>query len=317
MPNPTKNNPVPSPNRHRVRKTFSVLCGIFAVALILASILGIWLDRTISDTDQYTKTVAPLVADPDVQAFVAEEVGDTLLDNKDVPITEIAVGVLGPAQVVGKSDEQLRAEVSPIVNKSLQTVIASPAFASLWKASNGAIHAQLIQQLKSDSPLIELNFQPLVADTIAQLGTTELAPVQDQLKIEDDAGKITIEDKQLDTARNVYNAFHKAMLAIIILAIVFVALCIGIAVDRWKAVRRLALFTGIIAAILALLLSLKSVATIGGEDVLEQKFATALIDGVTHDLRIALIIIAVLGIGSAIGWKVYRLIKASKQATPK
>ena len=52
-------------------------------------------------------------------------------------------------------------------------------------------------------------------------------------------------------------------------------------------------------------------------DATEQKFAGALVNGITHDLRISLIVIAVLGIGGAVGSKIYSSKIAPKSASAK
>jgi hypothetical protein len=317
MPSSDKINLGSSPKHHYVRTIFSSLFGFFALALIIVSILVVWLDGTISSTSQYTKTVAPLVADPDVQAFVVEKASGALLESKDAPIGDIALGLLGEAQVAGKTDEQLRTEVTPIVKENLKKVIASPAFAELWKANNSAIHAELIKQLKSSSPTIELDFRPLIEGVINELSTTDLAFIKDGIELKDDAGKITLKEKQLDNVRKVYDYFQKAMLAIVGLAVLASALCVIISVHHLKTMRRIALMTGIFAGILAAVLGAASLFKIGGDDLVQQKFAVALINGVTHDLRLSLIVIAVLGIGVAIGSKIYSVVSSKKQPAPK
>lgn len=305
-----------APKHHYIRTFFSSVFGFFALSLIIISILVVWLNRTISNTDQYTKTVAPLVTSPDVQNFVVDKASSSVLDNKDAPISDIAKQLLGDAQVAGKTDTELRAEVTPIVKDSLRSVVASPAFANSWKSNNQAIHAQLISQLKSDSSTIELNFHPLITDTVNELGTTKLGFVKDKLDLKDDAGKVTVEGKQLNNVRKVYDYFQKAMLAIIGLAVLSSILCVLISVHHWKTVRRIALSTGIYAGGLAVALSAGSLLKLG-DDVEQQKFVAAIINGVTHDLRISLIITAVLGVGIAAGSKIYSVVQARKQSAPK
>src|SRR5580765_5153003 len=146
---------------HYVRTLFSSFFGFIALALIIVSILVIWLNRTLTDTGQYVKTVAPLVTKPDVQNFVVDKASSALLDNNDAPIQDIASQLLTPDQIAGKTDEQLKAQVTPIVKDSLRSVVASPAFAVLWKTNNQQIHGQLISQLRSNSQTIQLNFHAL------------------------------------------------------------------------------------------------------------------------------------------------------------
>lgn len=313
MPDVNKAKLGPTPTHHYVRTVFASLFGFFAVALIIVGILVVWLNSTISNTSQYTKTVSPLAADPDVQAFVVSKASSSLLDGKDAPIRDITKELFGESQVAEKTNEQLRALAAPLVQSSLKTVISSPAFATLWEANNKSVHEQLIRQLKSNSPTIQLNFQPLITGTINELVTTKLGFVKDKLEIKDTTGIVTIEGDQLTTFRKSYNNFQKALLAIITLAILFTALCIIISVHHLKTVRRIALMTGIFAGVLAALLSASSLIAVGGNDVLQQKFVAALFNGVTHDLRIGLVVIAIIGIGGAIASKIYDAIDVKKQ----
>ncbi len=289
---------------HYIRTTISSIFGFIALALIIVSILVVWLDQTLTNTNEYVKTVAPLVTKPAVQNFVVGKASSALLDNKDAPIQDIASMLLPADQVAGKTDAQLKAQITPIITDSLHSVLASPAFASLWRTNNRDIHAQLIAQLGSESQTIKLNFHPLITGVIDQLGTTKLGFVKDKLAPPADAGQVTIQGKQLANVRKVYNYFRTGMLVVIAAAIVASVLCVWISVHHIKTVRRIALMTGVFCALLAGLLSAASLIKTSG-DVQQQKFAAALVNGITHDLRLSLIVIAVLGIGGAISSKLY------------
>jgi len=294
----------PAATHHRVRTFFSSFFGFFALGLIILSILVIWLDRTLTDTNTYVGTVAPLVTKPAVQNFAVTKASSALLGTNGPSVRDIATQLLTPEQIAGKTDEQLRAAVTPIVEDSLRSVVASPAFAELWKTNNKAIHSQLMTQLRDGSQTINLNFRPLITGLIDQLGTTKLGFVKDKLDLPADAGQVKLEGKQLDNVRTVYDYFKKALLAILVSASLAVGLCVLISVHHLKTFRRIALLTGIFSAVLAVLLSATSLFKISG-DAAEQKFATTLVNGITHDLRISLIVIAILGIGSAIASKIY------------
>lgn len=302
---------------HYIRTTFSSLFGFIALGLIIASILVVWIDRTLTNTDEYVRTVAPLVTKPDVQNFVVDKASDGLLKNKDAPVQDIATQLLGADQVAGKTDDQLRAEITPIVKSSLHTVVASPQFAALWAQSNRDVHSQLISQLNSNSPTIALNFHPLITGVIGELGTTRLGFVKDKLDLKPDAGVVAIQGKQIVTVHKVYNYFKTAMLAIIVLALFAAVLCVLISVHHGKTARRIALATGIYCAFLALALSATSLVKSGGSVAAQQKMAIALVNGVTHDLRLSLIVIAVVCIVGALGSKLYAVKLAPKSSSAK
>lgn len=315
----TPSSPSSSVNttHRRIRAFFSSIVGIIAIVLIIASILAIWLNRTVTDTNTYANTASQLVNKVDVQEFLVDELRGALLDGKDVPIQELAQKLLTPEQIVGKTNEQLKADVTPIVEDSLRTVVTSPAFATIWKDNNKAIHDQLITQLKSDSPTVKVDFGPVIAGPIDLLGTTKLAFVKDEFALPADAGQTIIKGDQLDDMRNMYGYAQTVTLAVIIGAILVTALCIFIANNRAKTARRIALLTGIFSAILALLLGALALVKPNGDDDNDQKLALAIVDVVIHDLRISLIVIAVLCIGAVVGIKVYNSKFASKKTPAK
>lgn len=317
MPSPDRININTAPKHHYIRTIVSSLFGFLALALIIISILVVWVDHTVTNTDAYTKTVSPLVSDPDIQAFVVDRASSALLDNSEAPIRDIATELLGADVVARSADGQLKAAVTPIIKDSLTTVVSSSQFATLWSNSNREIHAQLISQLKGSAPNIQLNFHPLIVGAINQLAETKLGFIKDKLDLKADVGTVSVQGDQLEKARKVYDYFQKAMIAIIALAILCLTLCLIISVHHVKTARRIALMTGIFAALLASALSATSLVKPSGTDVAQQKFALALVDGITHDLRIILIVIAVVGIGSAIGSKLYTIIKAKRSSTVK
>jgi hypothetical protein len=167
-------------------------------------------------------------------------------------------------------------------------------------------------QLGGDSQTIKLDFRPVITGLIDQLGNTKLGFVKDKFELKPDDGKVRIEGKQLDNARKVYDYFKKGMLAVVLMAALFTGLCIWVSVHHKKTARRIALLTGIFAALLASALTAASLIKTSSDDT-QQQFASALVNAITHDLRLSLIVVAVLGIGGAIGSKIYDVKFAKKK----
>lgn len=305
----------PPKAHHYLRTIVSSLFGFIALALIIVSIVVVWLDRTLTNTDQYVKTVAPLVTKPEVQDFVADKATDSLLDNKDVPIEDISKELLTKKQITGSTNEELKMLLSPILRHDLKVVLSSPAFVSAWEKNNRDIHSQLMTQLENKSPTLELNFHPLIVGAVDGFADTELSFVKDKLEIKEDAGQVSVEGKQLDTVHNVYDYFKKATVLIVVLAVAASALCVVISVHHQKTARRVALAVGIFSGFLALILSAPSLVKANEIDQIERNFALAIVDSITHDLRITLTVIAAACIAGSIGSKIYavKFAKAKKQ----
>jgi hypothetical protein len=71
----TAGAPPPAEPEHRHVRGLSVISGVLVIlACVLAplSVTSVWADRVISDTDQYVKTVDPLIDDPGVQAALTD-----------------------------------------------------------------------------------------------------------------------------------------------------------------------------------------------------------------------------------------------------
>jgi hypothetical protein len=305
--------PAASPVHHYFRTLVSSLFGFLAVALIMLSVIVVWLGNTLTNTNQFTRTVGPLVTNADVQTFVVDKASDALLDNKDVDIKDIAGQVLGQDKLAGKTDEQLRAETKESVKTSVQQVVSSQTFAVLWQTNIRQIHAQLVHQLNMNPSTVTLDFHPLIVGVIDQLTATKLSFIKDKMELKPDDGKVMLEGKQLANVHKVYVATKQTMIGIVALALALAALSVLISVHHLKTIRRIALATGIYAAILAALLSAASLVKLGDMDPEQQKFAVAILNGLTHDLRLGLVVIAVAGIGGALGSKLYSVAAAKRR----
>src|SRR5512134_3492589 len=63
-----------APRRHRLRRVAGVLVITLGCLLAPLSVLSVWLDSQLTDTDAYVETVTPLIEDPAVQDALATAV---------------------------------------------------------------------------------------------------------------------------------------------------------------------------------------------------------------------------------------------------
>lgn len=307
----------PTQPRHRGRTIASAFFGFIAVWLILCSVLVLWLNRTLTNTDQYVSVVAPLVTEPVVQDFVAQKATDALVESGQDAVNQLAAQLLTTEQIAGKTSEQLGTQVRPVVEQNIRAVIASPEFAALWKQTNQNIHSQLVKQLEANTGDITLNFHPLITGTIDQLGTTKLGFVHDKLVIKENVGIVTISGDKLETMRTSYQRFKQALVVVIVLAAIALILCVALSVNHLKTLRRVAIATAIASAVAVILLSATSLIQPSGTDAAGQKLGIELVNAVTHPLRTSLIIVAITCAVVAVGSKIYSLAVAKKAPSPK
>lgn len=303
-----------SSKHHYIRTIFSSFFGFIALALILLSIVAVWLDRTLTGTDTFVKTTAPLISKPAVQDFIVEQARNSVLNGDNAPINDIAVQLLGTEQVAGKTPEQLKTEVTPVIDTTLKSVISSPAYASLWTENNRAVHNQLISQIESNSPTVNLNFNPLIRGTVDQLNDTKLSFIKDNLDLDDSTGNITFQNQELDAIHKGYAGFKKGVIAVLAAAAVAAVLSVVLSVHHIKTLRRIAMSTGIFSLALAFILSASSFVNVTGTDEIQKQFILTLFDSLTKGLRNTLIIVGVVSIAGALISKVFSIIPRKKQS---
>lgn len=306
--NPTPQSLTPAtliigPRPHRVRTALAALCGIIALCLVLFSILVVWLNRTLTNTDTYVATVAPLVDDPAIQSFVAKTAVDTVLKN-DLPPEAIAM-LVPAADAAGKTPEQLKQAAGDALGKNVLQIMDSEQFQATWRNTNANAHRQLVSQLQSDSGQLSLDLSPVVRDIVAQLKTTQLAPVADQIVLPVDAGKVNLKGGSIEQAHTYYKQFQTGTVVLVVLTIVAIALCVLLSVQHWRTLRRILIGTGIISLVLAVVLQAPSIIKLSGADVVIQRAALAFAGVLFHDLQVFLVIFGLSCFAAAIVSKVY------------
>ncbi|MEU6573375.1 hypothetical protein [Streptomyces sp. NPDC046805] len=164
--------------RHRARSALAALLIVIGCVLVPPGLVAAWAADVIGDTDRYVETVAPLSADPAVQAAVATRVSDVVTNHldlsrllegvapKDRPRLEKALGKLGGA---------LEGAVGGFVKDKTQEVVASDRFQKFWVDANRRIHVTMDKALTGKGGgAVVLNQNTVSID---------LAPVIDQVKM--------------------------------------------------------------------------------------------------------------------------------------
>lgn len=316
---PVAAKPVVWPPHRPVRTFFAAIFGIIALLLILATILVVWFNRTVTDTDTYVKTVTPLASQPDLQEFVADRVTEGIV--KATATEAELVGIVPPAEAKDKDVEQLQALAKDNIRKSVLEVVQSPNFQNQWHETNLKAHDRLMTQLASNKKEISLDFTPLVNGVMEELKRTELAPLTEEVVLPADIGKVSMGGVAIDKVGRYYNWLQTATLTLIIAAGVAAALCIVLSTHHIRTVRRILMGTGIIslsfAALLQLPIWLQSQFATSA-----QKVAIAIGDVLFSDLKVALVVIGVSSIALALVSKVIsvvrrRSLKPKKPVAPK
>ncbi|MFI6037474.1 hypothetical protein ACIBBD_25520 [Streptomyces sp. NPDC051315] len=142
--------------RHRrVRQAGSSVLLLLALLLAPLAVVAAWVQDTVSDTDRYVETVAPLASEPPVQEVVINRLTDRVVANVDVAavtasLTKALQDAGAPPRVLEGAESlegPLRNAVRTVVDRIVTRVITSDAFQQVWEGANRRSHAAVVNML--------------------------------------------------------------------------------------------------------------------------------------------------------------------------
>jgi hypothetical protein len=145
--------------RHRrLRRAGSSVLLLLVLLLAPPAVVAAWVQDTVSDTDRYVETVAPLASEPPVQDVVINRLTDRVVDNVDVAaVTDSLTDALrdagAPPRVVAGSEAlegPLRDAVRTAVDRVVTRVITGDVFQQGWEGANRRAHAAVVDMLTGD-----------------------------------------------------------------------------------------------------------------------------------------------------------------------
>ncbi|WP_418960608.1 hypothetical protein [Streptomyces tritici] len=145
--------------RHRrLRRAGSVVLLLLALLLAPLAVVAAWVQDTVSDTDRYVATVAPLASEPPVQEVVINRLTDRVVANVDVAaVTDALTKALqdagAPPRAVDAAEAlegPLRNAVTTVVDRTVTRVITGDAFQQVWEGANRRSHAAVMNMLTGE-----------------------------------------------------------------------------------------------------------------------------------------------------------------------
>ncbi len=248
---------------HLPRRISAWVLVVLASILIPVSVISVWAIRTVTDTDQYVATMAPLARNHVIVDHLAARATDALFSTGVVK-NKVTAALPAKAKPLVTP---IVSEVHTYVEGLAVKVFSSPQFGTLWDTLNRHSHAAVINILTGkETPLqkklakggaIALNLRPELNKLIAAAnshGVTIFQPVQ---SISNQGLTFTVvSQQQVSKFSGLFNLVVKLKWIIPIVALVLAILSVVIAMERRKTLLRLAigisLFTLLILAGLSL-----------------------------------------------------------------
>ncbi|MGN9815485.1 hypothetical protein ACTMUQ_09070 [Streptomyces sp. SD11] len=145
--------------RHRrVRRLGAAILLLVTLLLAPLAVVAAWVHDTVSDTDRYVATVAPLASDPAVQKVVTDRLTDRVVRQVDVEavtaaLTKVLADSGAPPRVVAGSEAltgPLTSAVRTVVRRNVERVVTSDLFEQVWEGSNRRAHAAVLGMLTGE-----------------------------------------------------------------------------------------------------------------------------------------------------------------------
>lgn len=129
--------------RHRGRWFASWALIVVGSLLVPVSVLSVWLNRTITDTDRYVETVAPLIRDQDVQRAVEARLEKALYERVDIE-SEVRQVLPDRATMLAAP---ITAGLENLISEVIHRVVTSEKVAQLWDDANRIAQKQVVDLL--------------------------------------------------------------------------------------------------------------------------------------------------------------------------
>ncbi|HWD54497.1 MAG TPA: hypothetical protein VG346_05210 [Acidimicrobiales bacterium] len=228
---------------------------VLASLLIPISVLSAWAITTVTNTDQYVSTMAPLARNPIIINHLATKATDELFSTKVVQnkITDALPAKAKP--IVQPITNQVKSYVHGVALR----VFESPKFGQLFDALNRRTHNAVVNILTGKQTTVTktlgksgvvLNLTPAVNQLIDRLdarGVTLFNPIKPIVTQSSGLGLTMVQKSQVSKFSGLFNTLVTLGWAVPITALALGVLSVLIAVERRKTLLRVAVGVGLFA----------------------------------------------------------------------
>jgi len=256
-----------TPKRHRLPRTRGIIAWILLVLaslLIPIAVISGWAITTVTNTDQYVATMAPLARNEVIQQHLATKATDALFSTHTVQ-NKVESALPPKAKPIV---QPITNEVKSYAHDFALKVFESPRFGQLWDGLNRRSHSAVVdiltgkqsarlQRLEKGGKIV-LNLTPSLNQLIDKLnarGVTLFNPLKTVLAKNESLSFTVVSKDQVSKFSGLFNLIVKLRWWIPVIALVIGILSIVVAVQRRKTLLRLtvgiALFTLLLLGVLS------------------------------------------------------------------
>lgn len=292
----------PTPARRRIRWA-SVGAALFIVLgclLVPLSLVAVWTNNEVSDTDRFVATMSPVIADSSVQAALADRVTAEVFTRVDVK----QVADQAPPPVV----DRLHALTGPLadgtrtfVRGKVGQLVATSQFAQAFNQAAAGTHQQINRVLSGESSAITIQGASVVLDLGIFIDAAKQQLVASGFEL---AGRIpevhpTVDLFPADTlvrAQSAYAALDAAAAWLPWVALLLLVAGVLLARNRRRAVLGVGIGVMVMMVVVTLALLIVRGLLVGSVPPQAAARAAATFDILVHFLRIGLRSLFVVGL---------------------
>ncbi|HEY6429380.1 MAG TPA: hypothetical protein VIX84_19320 [Acidimicrobiales bacterium] len=269
------------PRARRIRGVIAWVLIVLASLLIPISILSAWAISTITNTDQYVATMAPLARDPIIVNHLATKATDALFSTHVVQnkVSEVLPAKAKPIV------QPIVSEVKTYVHGIALQVLESEQFGKLWDTLNRHTHDAVVDILTGKQSAltkklekggaIALNLSPAlnnIIDKANSRGVTLFNPLKAVLSQNGSLSFTVVTQQQVSKFSGIFNLVVKLGWAVPVTAVLLGLIGVAVAVRRRKTLLRLSIGVALMTIVLLVALSL-------GRNVFTHQAAVHHLDG--------------------------------------
>ena len=297
------------------RTPVSVVLIVLGAILAPVAVIGVWAGNEVSNTGRYVATVEPLIHDPAIQNYLADQITNQITSHLNITGTINqasaqlnAKGLPRISSLLTTFGPQIASSVTGFIHSAVHSVVASSAAAAIWVQVNTAAHQAVVKVLSgqgngaisAQNGQIVLNLGPFIAvvkQDLLQHGfslASNIPPVTPTLAL--------FQAKDLGKAQSLYQLVTTLKVVLPIVALLLLAGGVWAARGRRRALVAAAL--GVAASMLILGIGLRIARGIYLNSVpsstLPSDAAAAAFDALVHFLWSGLRVVLVVGLIIAI-----------------
>jgi hypothetical protein len=301
---PSVDEPRRLPRWRRILITVLVVLGCLLAPI---SIIAVWTDNTLLNTDQYVDTVGPLAEDPAIQEAIARRVTQALVANVDIE-GEVKDALPERAAFAAPFVAQ---GIERFVNEATLRLVQTDQFESLWDNVNRRAHDRLVTVLKGEGTetvatrdgKVQVDLKPVIKKVQNRLEGLGVS-IFDQLPTGSVGTTFTLfESKELRSAQSAVKLLDTLAIVLPILTVLLLAAAIALSGNRRRTLLHAALGVALaIGVVMALFrvgrsLYLDAITNAGGSEAA----AAAAYEQILSFLRLAGQTVFVLALLVALG----------------